>query len=188
MTSPSPVLAPENVGRGTVFALIAIPVGVILWLLIWSFGIIAAIVAFAVAVAAAFFYRLGSGGRIGKVGGWIVTGITAVTLLIAWFAGLALDVVRYIADETGVTWLDAFTGPYFTELYNAVLSDPNGDLVGDALLTILFGALGAFSVLRTVFKQAKAEAAVPLATPPGFAPPTATQPWTQPDPETDAAK
>lgn len=189
MTTLAPVLPPENVGRGTVFALIALPVGVLAWLLIWSSGIIAAIVAFVVAVAAAFFYRLGSGGRIGKLGGWIVTGITAVTLFVSWFAGLALDIARYIADETGVTWVDALTGPYFSELYGLVLADPDGELVGDALLTILFGALGAFSVLRTVFKQAKADAATPLAAPSGFEPPAAeAKPETQPEPEADAAK
>ena len=185
MTSPSPVLPPESVGRGTVFALIALPVGVLLWLLVWSFGIIAAIVAFVVAVAAAYFYRVGSGGRIGKLGGWIVTGITAVTLFIAWFAGLALSVAQAISNETGLTWLDSFMSPFFSEIYGLVLADPDGELVGDALLTILFGALGAFSVLRTVFKQAKADAAAPLATPPGF---EAAQPDAQPEPEADAAK
>jgi hypothetical protein len=188
MTSPSPVLPPESIGRGTVFALIALPVGVVLWLLVWSFGFIASIVAFVVAIAAAYFYRLGSGGRIGKLGGWIVTGVTAVTLLVAWFAGLALSVVQALSEQTGMTWMDSFASPYFSEVYSLVLADPDGELVGDALLTILFGALGAFSVLRSVFKQAKADAATPLAAPPGFGTPAAAEPEAQPEPEADAAK
>jgi hypothetical protein len=188
MTSPTPVLAPENVGRGTLFALIALPLGVLAWLLVWSFGIIASIVAFGVAVAATYFYRAGSGGRIGKLGGWIVAGVTMVTLFFSWFAGIALSVSQGISDVTGGTWLESFTGPFFAETYAYVISDPNGDLVGDALLTILFGALGAFSVLWTVFKQAKAEAAAPLATPPGFEPPAASYPETLPEPEADGAK
>jgi hypothetical protein len=186
MTSPSPVLPPENVGRGTAFALIALPLGVLAWVLVWSFGIIASIVAFVVAVAAAFFYRRGSGGRIGRIGGWTITGVTAVTLFVAWFAGLALDVVRYISDESGMSWIDSFSHPAFAEYFGLYSSAP--DLVGDALLTVLFGALGAFSVLRSVFKQAKAEATLPLATPPGFEPPTAISPESLPEPEADAVK
>ena len=187
MTSPH-ALPPENIARGTVFALIALPLGVLAWLLIWSFGFVASIVAFAVAVAAAFFYRVGSGGRIGKLGGWLVTIVTVVTLAVAWFAGLALDVVRFISDNSGVSWINAFTGPYFSEFYALVLEDSEGDLVGSALLTILFGALGAFSVLRSVFRQAKADAAVPMATPPGFEPYPGTQPEPEPEQEPDAAK
>ena len=188
MTSPSPVLPPESVGRGTVFALIALPVGVALWLLVWSFGFIASIVAFVVAIAAAYFYRVGSGGRIGILGGWIVAGVTAVTLFVAWFAGLALSVSQGISQVTGGTWLDSLNGPFFAESYAFVLADADGELVGDALLTILFGALGAFSVLRSVFKQAKADAATPLSTPPGFEAPAAAEPEAQAEPEADPAK
>jgi hypothetical protein len=179
MTSPQlqPSLPPENVLRGSLFALIALPLGVLVWLLIWSFGFIASIVAFGVAIAAAFFYRVGAGGRISKLGGWIVTAVTVVTLVVAWFAGLALDVVRYISDESGVSWLEALNGPYFAELYALVIRDPYGDLITSAIATIAFGALGSFSVLRSIFKQAKLEAEVPIApaaTPAGFEPITPT--------------
>jgi hypothetical protein len=46
-------LPSENVQRGVIFALIALPVGVVAWDILWSFGFVASIVAFGVADRAA---------------------------------------------------------------------------------------------------------------------------------------
>ncbi|HLU28530.1 MAG TPA: hypothetical protein VKZ65_08835, partial [Glycomyces sp.] len=55
---------PVNEVRGVLFALAIIPVGIILWGIVWSLGFISAIVGFAVAIGAMFLYKLGTGGRI----------------------------------------------------------------------------------------------------------------------------
>ncbi|MES1169149.1 MAG: hypothetical protein ABUL47_00505, partial [Leifsonia sp.] len=73
MTQPAPASEPmslpsENLQRGVIFALIALPAGVIAWDLLWSFGFIASIVSFGIAYLAARLYRFGSGGRISRSG------------------------------------------------------------------------------------------------------------------------
>ncbi|TPW65847.1 hypothetical protein FJ658_15365, partial [Schumannella sp. 10F1B-5-1] len=72
--------------------------GVAVWLLIWSFGFIASIVAFGVAFAALWLYRFGARGPISRAGAFVVTGITAGTLLIAFFAGIVLDAVQIVSE------------------------------------------------------------------------------------------
>lgn len=160
-TTPEPVTPPtprEDVGRGALVALAILPVGVIVWLLIWSAGYIASIVAFGVAVGALWLYRLGARGPISKAGAFVVAGITVVTLLIAFFAGIVLDGVRGFADATGLSWVEIITAPTFWELFWQVLPEAFGDYTVDLLLALGFGALGCFAVLRTAFAQAKAGA------------------------------
>ena len=51
----------EQVGRGIALALIALPLGVVVWVLLWSIGFVSSIVALGVALAALSLYRRGSG-------------------------------------------------------------------------------------------------------------------------------
>ena len=51
----------ENVGRGVLFSLLAIPVGVAAAVLIWQLGFIASITSFAIAAGAAWLYTRGAG-------------------------------------------------------------------------------------------------------------------------------
>lgn len=166
-----PALPPENVQRGTVFTLAIIPAGVIVWAVIWSFGFIASLVAFGVALGAVFLYRLGSGGRIGRQGAVSVTLITIVTLLVAFFAGIVVDGLKGFSEATGENWMSLITNPVFWDQLFAILGE-DGVLSSYAPnfgLALLFGALGCFSVLRGAFREA-------AATPPAaFEYPTAPQ-------------
>ncbi len=78
---PAPsIRSNENVGRGALFALAALPIGVVLWLIIWSFGWMSSLVTFAAAAMAARFYVMGAGG-LSRKGVWVIAGITAATAL-----------------------------------------------------------------------------------------------------------
>lgn len=166
-----PALPPENVQRGTVLTLAIIPAGIIVWAIIWSFGFIASIVAFGVAIGAVFLYRLGSGGRIGRQGAVSVTLITIVTLLLAFFSGIVVDGLIGFSEATGVSWIALLTDPAFWDELFAILGE-DGVLASYAPnfgLALLFGALGCFSVLRGAFRES-------AATPPAaFDYPTAPQ-------------
>jgi hypothetical protein len=171
-TAPQPATpeAPrEDVVRGALFALLAIPVGVIVWLLIWSIGFIASLVAFGVAVAALWLYRVGTRGAVSLVGALVVTAITAVTLLLAFFAGIVLDGVRSVSDATGLGWVEVVTAPEFWELFWGVLPDALPDYSLDFLIALGFGALGCFTVLRSAFAQAKQGTEPAVAAAPGAA-------------------
>lgn len=145
--------------RGALFTLLVVPAGVIVWGLIWSLGFIASIVAFGVAIAALWLYRIGARGPISKAGAFVVTGITAATLLLAFFAGIVLDGIRGVAEVSGLGWLEVAVEPEFWNLFWAVLPTALGDYTLDFLLALAFGALGCFTVLRSAFAQAKQQGA-----------------------------
>jgi hypothetical protein len=141
----------ENVPRGTILALLILPVGIAVWLLIWSFGFIASIVAFLIALGGMFLYRLGAG-RMSVAGAVRVAMITVVTLLIALVAGFAADVAFVFASEFGIPPLDALALPGFWPITFEYMF---GEGLMSTLAALGFGALGCFSVLRAGFAEAK---------------------------------
>lgn len=147
-------LPPENAQRGTVMALLAIPAGVALWVIIWSFGFIASIVAFAIAAAAVWLYRFGSGGRVGRGGAIRVTVITIVTLLLAFVAGLASSRLPLWTQQSGISAVEALTdSAFWTALIRDTTSGAGLAQVGVQLLVALaFGVIGCFSILRQAFR------------------------------------
>ena len=169
MTSPEntvPSVPAENVPRGTIFALIAIPAGVVVWCVLWRFGFVASIVALGVAYATVSLYRFGSGGRISRPGAIRIAVITIGTLLLAFFAGLVIDALPPYSLQFGVTWIEALTSPTFWNIFGHTVSVNLGSYAISFLIALAFGALGCFSVLRRAFQLAAAE------TPgPGYQPP-----------------
>lgn len=148
-----PSVPVERVGRGALAALVVIPVGVLAWVVVWSLGYIAAIVGAVVAFGAFWLYVRGAG-RISRVGALVVLGITVVTLLLAFFAGIVLDVARGFGEGSGLGTWGAFTHdqfwPSFWELFPDILPEYKGDFAW----AIGFGALGSFATLRTAFAAA----------------------------------
>jgi hypothetical protein len=149
----------ENILRGTLFALIAIPVGATLWVVIWNLGFIASIVSFGVALAAVWLYSKGSGGRVGAIGATLVAMIVLVTLLAGFYFGLVSDYARLIGEDLGVSPFEILRNDAFWPSFAAdfgLLLQANG---ANLAMSLAFGALGAFSILRNVFKAANASAA-----------------------------
>jgi hypothetical protein len=188
MTDAASTPPAEKIGRGVFLALIALPLGVAAWLLIWSWGYMASIVALGVAILAAFLYRLGSGGRIGKIGALAVTLITVGTIAIAFYAGLVLDAATAIGAEVGLGWFDVATHPLFGETFSAMLADNADSIFGDVVLAVIFTALGAGGVLFSVFRESKALAAAESGTTPLEAPAAPSAQQVDPTPEPDAVK
>lgn len=144
-------LPPENRTRGTLFALAVIPAGIILWVIIWMIGFIAAIVGILVAVGALWLYRKGSGGRIGYNGAARVSAIVVVTLLVSFFAGLIADSPAYYGRALA-------SGKFFEAVsYSLGLAGTDG-LINIGLLAV-FIVLGVGIVFRTAMQQVKQEQA-----------------------------
>jgi len=161
VTTPS--LPSENVPRGTLMALLIIPAGIIAWVILWQFGLIASIVALGIAIGALWLYRLGSGGRISRMGAIRVTIITIAALLLAFLAGLVADVLPLYASQRNVNFVSALTSGEFWEVFNHAVANNFGDVAVQLVIALVFGALGCFSVLRTAFVQTRA-ADAPLIT------------------------
>ncbi|WP_125612733.1 hypothetical protein [Specibacter cremeus] len=147
---PTPPARPvEDLVRGTVFAAIAIPLGVLLWLIIWNFGVVASIVAWLVAFAAGRLYALGAGHPTRR-GAWIVVAVTVVTLVLAFLGGMWLDMVK----ELGLNPVDAVFDTATWGLFADNLTN-NAELwsayTKDILMAAAFCALGCFFTLRRIF-------------------------------------
>jgi hypothetical protein len=146
--------------RGALVALIIIPIGVVAWGILWNFGFIASIVGFVVAFGAMFLYRLGAGGLVTRLGAALITAITLVTLVLAFFGGMVLDGLKGFSDVTGRAQLSLFFSPQFWDGFFEILNQPGviGSYAGDFGLALLFGVLGCFGVIRGAFRTASAVA------------------------------
>lgn len=142
--------------RGFLFSLIAVPLGIILFVIIWNLGYVASIVGFAIAFGAFFLYKKGSGGRISIPGALIVSGVSLGTLAIAFIVAETGDLA-----SVGVSWADAAQIPGFA-----------GALLADVGLTALFGLIGCAAVLVTAFRESRAQAAQAALPTPPIQPPT----------------
>ncbi|MHC5797762.1 hypothetical protein ACVXZ4_16555 [Lacisediminihabitans sp. FW035] len=161
--APTPL--PENVVRGGIFALVAVPVGIVLWVVIWSIGIVSAIVAFAVAAFAAWLYRKGSGGLVSKVGALVIAAIVLGTILLSFYFGLVSDYAKFAGEQLGLNPFAAVLDPLFWPNFNADF----GLLLNGNLLNLVFalalGTLGAFSVIRKAYRSGSAPAPAAVAPP-----------------------
>lgn len=171
----------ENVQRGTLMTLLIIPAGIIAWVILWQFGLVASIVAFGVAIGALWLYRFGSGGRISRTGAIRVTIITIATLLLSFLAGLVADVVPLYASQRNIDIVSALTSSEFWTFFNHALANNIGNVAVPLILALAFGVLGCFSVLRAAFVQTRA-ADAPLTTFEGGALPS---PAPEADPNAD---
>ncbi len=154
MTQPSPSSLPsENLQRGVIFALIALPVGVVAWDILWGVGFVASIVAFGVAYLASRLYRFGSGGRVSRNGAIAIAVITIGTLIIAFVSGFAVDLVGEYSRVTGASIPESLVSGQFWGIVFASMT--TGQALISLLLAAVFGALGCFSILRAAFRQTR---------------------------------
>ena len=161
MTSYTTPVPEENVTRGTLLALLVIPLGVIVWTIIWNVGFIASIVSFGVAFLAVFLYQRGSGGTISRAGAIRVILIVVVTVALSLFIGVVSEVAIAIGQAADISPFDAVASPNFWPFFNEILAEPDvqKELLPAIGLGILFAALGCFSTLRRAFKGTAAQQA-----------------------------
>jgi len=148
----SPATPVEDVNRGTVVALAAIPVGVIVWTVVWTLGAILSIITYGVAFLAMFLYKLGSGGTISRAGAIRVTIVTIVTVVLSIITGLISDVAVGIGRVTGDGPIAALSNPNFGEVFSSYVTSGDAGLLFSLGIALLFGVLGCFGVLRTAFR------------------------------------
>jgi hypothetical protein len=143
----------ENLQRGVIFSLIALPVGVVAWDILWGVGFVASIVAFGVAYLASRLYRFGCGGRVSRNGAIAIAVVTIGTLIIAFISGFAVDIVGDYSRVTGASIPESLVSGRFWSIVFASMA--TGQALVQLLLAALFGALGCFSILRMAFRQSR---------------------------------
>jgi hypothetical protein len=143
----------ENVGRGLLFSLAAVPLGVAAAVAIWQMGFIASITSFLIAAAAVWLYTRGAGAapRAGLVPlvAVIVAGVVA-----SFLAVVASDLVQFYNSPEGAQsgWPSA-TSFVLHNLFNAPLLASYGS---DMAMFGVFAALGVFGTLRRLMAANRA--------------------------------
>lgn len=141
-----PATPVENVGRGTTFALLAIPIAMIAFSLIAGlFGIITGIVAIAVPFVSSWLYTKGAGAPLTRAGWGPFIGVTAAAVIIGTFTGIVASswfAFNRVGGDGGF-----FSGAFWTTVRNQFTIG-----LGDNALAILIGlglgAAGIYNVIR----------------------------------------
>lgn len=143
----------ENVGRGLLFAAGAIPIAAAVAAVIAGVGFIASIASFVLAALAVSLYGKGSGGVIRKGIPGII-GLIVVGVVVAFFAGFAVDLAQTYAAQ-GLTEQEFGTRGQFilANLFNTEVLTADARNIG---LFLLFAALGTFGTLRRLASQHRA--------------------------------
>lgn len=139
-------LPPERVGVGLLFAVGAVLVAMGLTVLIWRAHYVAAITSFALSAGAIWAYRKGSGGRLDR-GIVPLLGLIVVGLVASFFACVASDAVAYYdqyADPDAVMSKGEFVATAIRD------TEVLGGYGKEIFFFVLFGALGAFTSLRSL--------------------------------------
>jgi hypothetical protein len=155
--APVVPLPPENVVRGLLLALLAIPAGVLVFVLVWQLGIVAGIVGFAIAAFAFFLYRLGSGGRVTLPGAVVVPVVTLVTLVLAILAAQAFDLASGLARTYGLEVWQVLLAADFPSRVARVFSTAGylPFLAQSIALPVVFGLVACIAFLRPALKASK---------------------------------
>jgi hypothetical protein len=155
--APAPLPA-ENRTRGTLLALLIIPAGIIVWVIVAAIGFISGWVGIGVAVGALALYRLGSGGRISMNGALRVSVIVVLTIVAAFIAGVVAADPNYFSR--------ALQAGKFVEGLGATIARGGGDTLISVLLVVAFLVIGVVLIFRTAATQAKEQQAAATLLPP----------------------
>ena len=144
VTVPPAEAAAENVQRGALFTLIAIPIGIAAFALVAGlFGFITGIIAIVIPYAAAWLYQKGAGAPLTRKGWGPWIAITAVAVIVGTFSGVIAGAYNLYQSVGGSGLTPAFwttVGNQFTR--NGV------DTLFALVIGIGLGLVGIVSVLR----------------------------------------
>jgi hypothetical protein len=138
----------ENVGRGLLFAVGALPVAMVLSALVWKLGFVASIVSFALAAGVVWLYVRGAGTTPRK-------GLVPVVLLIivgvalAFLGNMAVDASDYWSANGGPGSGVSRTSFIFDNIFRPEVISSYGK---ELAFYVGFAALGTFSTIRRLFK------------------------------------
>jgi len=159
MDSHTPTVTPpltaqqENIGKGLLWAALAIPVSAIAWVLVWQLGFIASVVSFGMAWLMGWLYTRGAGRAPSRRAAVPLLVLVVVGVAVSFLAGLASDAASVYAETTQTDAMQAITSGDFWSFYfdNLGHADLWSGYAGDLTVSILFAAAGTFSFVRTLF-------------------------------------
>ena len=137
---------PENRTRGTLFALLIVPVAIVVYAIVFSFSWVLGIVFAGVPVGAVALYAWGSGGRVSFNAALRITLITVITLPLAFFAGFISLGPTYFAQALS-------RGVFFEALAEVMSLFDAASIVFPLLFMVTSGGAGLIAVYRIAYQQ-----------------------------------
>ena len=142
-TAQQPV---ENVARGTLLALLAIPAAVLAFAIVGAlFGGVSGIAAIVVPYIAAFLYRLGAGAALSRAGWAPFIAVTAVAIVIGTVTGIGSTAWTAFNSVGGK---NALVNPAFWRTVGNQFTISLADNAVPILIGLVLGAVGIVSVIR----------------------------------------
>lgn len=133
----------ENVGRGTTFALLAIPAAIVIFAIVAGlFQLISGIAAIVIPYIAAWLYQKGAGAPLSRAGWGPFVGVSAVAIILGTFTGIVAATYRGYLGHDGL-----LSGPFLRTLGNQFTTN-FGDNIVPLLIGLGLGAVGIASVIR----------------------------------------
>lgn len=142
----------ERVGRGVLFSLGGIVVGVVLTVVLWKIGFFASITSFAMAYATVWLYAKGAGAPPRK-GVPAVIGVIVVGVVVSLSSIVAADALDYLASDYPDATL-AQKADFV--LYNILRPEVWQDYTSSAAMFVIFAALGTFGLIRQLGRARRA--------------------------------
>lgn len=142
-------LEKKSRAKGYLLTLPVVFLGIILWLIIWRLGYIAAIVSFLVAFGVFWMFKLGAGEATKRDWPWLSL-IVFVTVLIAFFSGLLIEAWQQYSGFLGGQ--QGFFSADFWEFATPIVTDIT-HYSRDLLMAIGFTVLGVGSLLIDQYRQ-----------------------------------
>ncbi len=146
-----------NKTKGILLSLLAIPAAIIVWVIVWSMGFIASIVALGLAYAVVWLYAKGAGAQPDKTVALPLVLVILVGCVLSFVAGVAYEGYSYYQSEEYLADAKVETNPTPDETAEYVAS-MMGDsslweaYTNDIIMTIVFTLLGAGGVVYSLFK------------------------------------
>lgn len=136
--------------KGLLLALLAIPIGIVGWDILWNFNFIASIVSFGIAYFALKMYAYGTGGvqPHGRDAKFILV-IIGAGIVLAFLSGMVMDAQLQYSEFTHDSALSAFTKADFWSFFGSNLMSAElwRKYTGEIILTIVFAVLGCYGTV-----------------------------------------
>ena len=144
--------------KGLAYALLSIPVGMILWVIIWQMGFIASISSFAIAWLAIYLYRVGARSSVTRKVLPYLIAIIVVGVVLSFIAGMASDAVDFYNNKNSLSGMGTiFSGDFWSFFFDNLFNNPDlwASYTSDIIMSVVFAAIGLYGIVRDLFMVKK---------------------------------
>ena len=136
--------------KGLALASLVIPIGIILWVVLWNMGFMASLVAFVIAYGAVRLYKTQTGGQVSKPAALALVVLTVLGVVLSFIGGMVADGwSAYSGEFSNAVLLSADFWQFMIDnLLDASIWEAYRN---DLIIAVVFGLIGAGYELYHLF-------------------------------------